>query len=45
MEAANAGLSCVEQVKRFAILDAEWSAGDDELTPTMTLRRKPIYAK
>jgi long-chain acyl-CoA synthetase len=45
VEAANAGLSRVEQVKRFAILDAEWLPGGDELTPTMKLKRKPIHAK
>jgi long-chain acyl-CoA synthetase len=45
VEAANAALSRVEQVKRFAILDAEWPPGGDELTPTMKLKRKPIHAK
>jgi long-subunit acyl-CoA synthetase (AMP-forming) len=45
VEAANASLSRVEQIKRFAILDAEWPPGGDELTPTMKLKRKPIYAK
>jgi long-subunit acyl-CoA synthetase (AMP-forming) len=45
VESANAGLSRVEQVKRFAILDAEWPPGGDELTPTMKLKRKPIHAK
>jgi long-subunit acyl-CoA synthetase (AMP-forming) len=45
VETANGGLSRVEQVKRFAILDAEWLPGGDELTPTMKLKRKPIAAK
>jgi long-subunit acyl-CoA synthetase (AMP-forming) len=45
IEAANASLSRVEQIKRFAILDAEWPPGGDELTPTMKLKRKPIHAK
>jgi long-subunit acyl-CoA synthetase (AMP-forming) len=45
VEAANAGLSRVEQIKRFAILDAEWLPGGDELTPTLKLKRKPIHAK
>ena len=45
VEAANASLSRVEQVKRFVILDAEWQPGGDELTPTMKLKRKPIHAK
>jgi long-subunit acyl-CoA synthetase (AMP-forming) len=43
--AANAELSRVEQVKRFAIIDADWLPGGDELTPTMKLKRKPILAK
>jgi len=45
VEAANGGLSRVEQVKRFVIVDAEWLPGGDELTPTMKLKRKPIHAK
>jgi long-subunit acyl-CoA synthetase (AMP-forming) len=45
VEAANAGLSRVEQIKRFAILDAEWPPGGDELTPTLKLKRRPIHAK
>jgi long-subunit acyl-CoA synthetase (AMP-forming) len=42
---ANTHLSRVEQVKRYAILAAEWLPGGDELTPTMKLRRKPIAHK
>jgi long-subunit acyl-CoA synthetase (AMP-forming) len=45
MSAANAELSRVEQVKRFAIVDADWLPGGDEFTPTMKLRRKPILQK
>jgi long-chain acyl-CoA synthetase len=45
IEAANAHLSRVEQVKRFAILPTDWLAGEDELTPTMKLKRKPIAEK
>ena len=45
VSAANARLSRVEQLKRFTILDAEWLAGGDELTPTMKLRRKSIEQK
>jgi len=45
VEAANASLSRVEQIKRFAILEAEWPPGGDELTPTMKLKRRPIAAK
>jgi long-subunit acyl-CoA synthetase (AMP-forming) len=45
VEAANAQLSRVEQIKRFTILDEEWLPGGDELTPTMKLKRKPIAEK
>jgi len=45
VDAANAKLSRVEQIKRFAILEDEWLPGGDELTPTMKLKRKPINEK
>jgi long-subunit acyl-CoA synthetase (AMP-forming) len=45
VEAANAQLSRVEQIKRFTILSVDWEPGGEELTPTMKLKRKPIHAK
>jgi long-subunit acyl-CoA synthetase (AMP-forming) len=45
VEAANADLARVEQIKKFAILPADWEPGGDELTPTMKLKRKPIAEK
>jgi long-subunit acyl-CoA synthetase (AMP-forming) len=45
VEAANAKLSRVEQIKKFELLPEEWLPGGDELTPTMKLKRKPIAAK
>jgi long-subunit acyl-CoA synthetase (AMP-forming) len=45
IDAANEDLARVEQVKRFAILPADWEPGGDELTPTMKLKRKPIADK
>ncbi len=45
IERANAGLSRVEQIKRFCIVPGEWEPGGDELTPTMKLKRKPIAEK
>jgi long-chain acyl-CoA synthetase len=42
---ANERLSRVEQVKRFRVLDGEWEAGGEELTPTLKLKRKPIGEK
>ncbi len=45
VDRANEELARVEQVKRFAILPADWEPGGDELTPTMKLKRKPILEK
>lgn len=40
--AANAKLSRVEQIKKFTIVSEEWEPGDQFLTPTNKLKRKPI---
>jgi long-chain acyl-CoA synthetase len=45
VEAANQRLSRSEQVKRFTILPAEWTAESEELTPTLKLRRRVVHAK
>jgi len=45
VEAANARLSRVEQIKRHKILAGEWLPGGEELTPTMKLKRRPIERK
>jgi long-chain acyl-CoA synthetase len=45
VEGANARLSRVEQIKRWALLEADWLPDGDELTPTMKLKRKAIAAK
>jgi long-chain acyl-CoA synthetase len=45
VNAANEQLARVEQIKRYKVLDAEWQPGGEELTPTMKLKRKPIYQK
>jgi long-subunit acyl-CoA synthetase (AMP-forming) len=42
VEAANAQLSRVEQIKKFRVIPGEWEPGGKELTPTMKLKRKPI---
>jgi long-subunit acyl-CoA synthetase (AMP-forming) len=42
VDAANAKLSRVEQVKRFTIVAGDWAPGGEELTPTMKLKRRPI---
>src|SRR5581483_11943617 len=45
VEAGNAELSRVEQIKKFALLDVEWLPDSDELTPTMKLKRAGIATK
>jgi long-subunit acyl-CoA synthetase (AMP-forming) len=45
VDAANAKLARVEQIKKFTILPTDWLPGGDELTPTMKLKRKPIAEK
>jgi long-subunit acyl-CoA synthetase (AMP-forming) len=45
VDRANARLSRVEQIKRFAVLTSEWLPDSDELTPTMKLKRRPIEQK
>ncbi|GAB0104001.1 long-chain fatty acid--CoA ligase [Nocardia sp. JMUB6875] len=42
VDAANAKLSRVEQIKKFAVLPDVWAPGSDNLTATGKLRRKPI---
>jgi long-subunit acyl-CoA synthetase (AMP-forming) len=45
VDAANAKLSRVEQIKKFTIVPGDWLPGGDELTPTMKLKRRPIAEK
>jgi long-subunit acyl-CoA synthetase (AMP-forming) len=45
VDAANAKLARVEQIKKFEIVAGDWLPGGDELTPTMKLKRKPIAEK
>ena len=45
IDAANAKLARVEQIKRFELVAGDWLPGGDELTPTMKLKRKPIAEK
>jgi long-chain acyl-CoA synthetase len=45
VDAANAKLARVEQIKRFTLVRGDWLPGGEELTPTMKLRRKPIDQK
>ncbi|HEU4975653.1 MAG TPA: AMP-dependent synthetase/ligase [Baekduia sp.] len=45
IDAANAKLARVEQIKKFTIVEGDWLPGGDELTPTMKLKRRPIGEK
>jgi long-subunit acyl-CoA synthetase (AMP-forming) len=45
VDAANAKLARVEQIKKFTIIPGDWAPGGDELTPTMKLKRRPIAEK
>ena len=41
----NAGMGHWEQVKKIALLPAEWTIEGGEFTPSLKLRRKPVLAK
>jgi long-chain acyl-CoA synthetase len=45
VEAVNATVSRVEQIKRFCVLPHDWPPDSDELTPTMKPKRRSIHAK
>ncbi|KXF51962.1 hypothetical protein AXA44_12305 [Rhodococcus sp. SC4] len=45
VQAANAKVSRVEQIKRHSVLPNIWEPSGDELTPTMKLKRWSIDAK
>jgi long-chain acyl-CoA synthetase len=45
VDRVNRQFARVEQVKRFFLLDRQLSAEDEELTPTMKLKRKLVQAK
>ena len=45
VEAANAKLAKVQQVKKWALLGVEWTAETQELTPSLKLKRRIIHAK
>jgi long-chain acyl-CoA synthetase len=42
VDEVNAGKASFEQVKRFAILDRDFSPEEDEVTPTLKLKRKVV---
>ena len=45
VDAANAQIARVQQVKRWQLLPVEWTAESEELTPTFKLKRRIIHNK
>ncbi len=45
VDAANAKLARVQQVKYWELLPVEWTAESEELTPTLKLKRRVVHAK
>ncbi|AQZ61114.1 Long-chain-fatty-acid--CoA ligase [[Actinomadura] parvosata subsp. kistnae] len=45
VQAANAKLARVQQVKKWALLGVEWTAETEELTPSLKLKRRIIHTK
>jgi len=45
IDGVNKKFARVEQVKKFWLLDTQLSAEDEELTPTMKLKRKLVQTK
>jgi long-subunit acyl-CoA synthetase (AMP-forming) len=45
VEKANSPPVACEQIKRFRILEDQWPAGSDLVTPTMKLKRRAIVAR
>jgi long-chain acyl-CoA synthetase len=45
VDAVNAKLARIEQVKRFAILDHDLTQAGGELTPTLKVKRAAVYDK
>ena len=43
VDAVNAKLARIEQIKRFAILDHDLTQADGELTPTLKVKRAVVY--
>ncbi|GAA2591592.1 AMP-dependent synthetase/ligase [Actinomadura fulvescens] len=45
VEDANVRLARVQQVKKWRLLPAEWTAESEELTPTLKLKRRIVHGK
>jgi long-chain acyl-CoA synthetase len=45
VDEVNRGLASFEQVKKFAVLETDFSQETGELTPTLKVRRKVVIEK
>jgi long-chain acyl-CoA synthetase len=45
LDAVNAQFATIEQIKRFAVLDRDLTEADDELTPTLKVKRAVVYKR
>ena len=45
VQSANAQVSRAEAIRRFVVLDSEWTAGSGELTPTLKMRRQVVLER
>jgi long-chain acyl-CoA synthetase len=45
VDRVNRSVARVEQIKKFFLLDTQLTAEDEELTPTMKLKRKLVETK
>ena len=45
IDRVNAKFARVEQIKKFFLLETQLTAEDEELTPTMKLKRKLVHEK
>ena len=45
VDEASAKLARVEQIKKFTLVEGDWTPGGEELTPTMKLKRRPVSDK
>ena len=45
VDATNAKLACYETIKKFAIVESDFSVESGELTPSMKVKRKFVEGK